>query len=184
MTAHEIPKSLTIAAFSALIPILALDMTLCFANNVLLGGWFDPIAHGLLGLCLSMPFAFYLRPQWFWLGWGVFLSVALDVDHAIAAGSLDIVKMITMASRPPTHSFTFAVAIFLIVLPINRPAAWQTLIVLLAHILRDTSSGTVPLLWPLAWQPVAPLLYWAALPALWWGAKKAAIGDLNSGGTT
>jgi len=55
---------------------------------------------------------------------------------------------------------------------------------LLAHVLRDTSSGTVPLLWPIYWQPTAPLLYWATLPLLWWGAKKAAISDLNAGGTT
>lgn len=174
MTAQEIPISLKIAALLVLLPVMALDVTLCFVNNMLLSGWFDPFAHGLLGLVLSLPFAYYLRPRWFWIFWGVFLSVALDVDHIIAAGSIDIVKMTSMASRPPTHSITFALAMFLIMLPFNRRAARQTLIVLMAHVLRDTSSGTVPLLWPLAWQPYAPLLYWAALPALWWGAKKAA----------
>jgi len=180
MTACEIPKSLKVRTFTLLIPVLALDVALCFANNILLGGWFDPIAHGLLGLTLSLPFAFYLRPRWFWIFWGVFLSVALDIDHAIAAGSTDIVKMVSLASRPPTHSFTFALVMFLIVLPFNRQAAWLALIVLLAHVLRDTSSGTVPLLWPIFWQPYAPLCYWAALPVLWWGAKQASSSNLGT----
>ena len=184
MTAPAIPLSVKITAASCLIPVLVLDIALCFANNILLGGWFDPFVHGFLSLALSLPFAFYLRPRWFWIFWGIFLSVALDIDHAVAAGSIDIVKMVSMAGRPPTHSITFALVMFLIVLPINRPAAWQTLIMLLAHVLRDTSSGTVPLLWPIYWQPTAPLLYWATLPLLWWGAKKAAISDLNAGGTT
>jgi len=180
MAAQEIPNSLKVTAFTLLVPVFTLDAALCFVNNVLLGGWFDPFAHGLLGLALSLPLAYYLRPRWFWIFWGVLLSVALDVDHAITAGSLNIVKMISLASRPPTHSITFAVLMFLIVLPINRRAAWQALIVLMAHVLRDTSSGTVPLLWPLAWQPTAPLLYWAALPGLWWGAKRVAMADPNS----
>jgi hypothetical protein len=177
MNGQELPNSLKFAAFCFLIPVLSLDIALCFTNNVLLGGWFDPFAHGLLGLVLSLPFAYYLRPRWFWLFWGVFISMALDVDHIVAAGSIDIVKMISMASRPPTHSITFALVMFLVVLLFNRRAAWLTLIVLVAHVLRDTSSGTVPLLWPLPWQPTAPLAYWAVLPGLWWWAKKAALAN-------
>jgi hypothetical protein len=180
MIEQAIPRSVKITAFSLLVPVLTLDIALCFANNILLGGWFDPFAHGFLGLALSLPFAYYLRPRWFWIFWGIFLSVALDVDHAIAAGSIDIVKMVSLASRPPTHSITFALVMFLVVLPFNRRAAWLALIVLLAHLLRDTSSGTVPLLWPLAWQPTAPLFYWATLPLLWWGAKKAASSNLGT----
>jgi hypothetical protein len=175
MINQKIPKSLKIAAFTILLPVLALDVTLCFVNSTLWGGWLDPIAHGLLGLVLSLPFAYYLRPRWFWILWGVFISMALDVDHIIAAGCIDIVKLISLPSRPPTHSITFALVMFLIVLPINRHVACLTLIALVAHLLRDTSSGTVPLLWPLAWQPTAPLAYWATLPGLWWGAKQATL---------
>lgn len=148
-----------------LLPVMVFDVAITTASAPILVGWLDPFAHGLLGLALSLPLI--RKHGWKWGFIGVLVSILLDVDHAVMAGSLDINAMISLPGRPFSHSFLFAFALSFLISIINTRAGGLVLLVLLGHILRDTSSGTTPLFFPWDWQPWAPWLYWACLPLLY-----------------
>lgn len=77
-------------------------------------------------------------------------AVALDLDHVLAARSLEIASWMTMPARPPTHSLGAMLALAWCV-EYMAPGKRLWLAVLLgigSHLLRDLATGGAPL-----WHP-------------------------------
>jgi membrane-bound metal-dependent hydrolase YbcI (DUF457 family) len=77
-------------------------------------------------------------------------AVALDLDHIVAARSLEMRSWMTMPSRPPTHSF---VALLLAAWSIERLRPGRRLWLAISlgigsHLLRDLATGGAPVLHP------------------------------------
>jgi hypothetical protein len=87
----------------------------------------------------------------------------LDVDHFIAAGSLNLHTIETMSGRPATHSFGFVIVLGVLTLLLTRRwiAAWAVFAVNLTHVLFDAAGGGVQVLYPLAHPDGLP---WLACP--------------------
>jgi membrane-bound metal-dependent hydrolase YbcI (DUF457 family) len=118
----------------------------------------DPLVHGIIG-ALMMAIIRARRPAWprQTILLGALLAMSIDIDHAIAARSLDLHKMISLDMRPPTHSLTFALlaaAVVGLVLR-NGSSFWFVFVALASHVLRDSYTGTL-LFYPLY---AATLLY-------------------------
>jgi membrane-bound metal-dependent hydrolase YbcI (DUF457 family) len=100
-------------------------------------------------------------------------AVTLDIDHVLAARSLEVNSWMTMPSRPPTHSLG---AMILLAWTAERMAPGKRLwlAVLLgigSHLLRDLSTGGAPLWHPrrvITWPVPAVLLTLAALTVMGW----------------
>lgn len=75
----------------------------------------DPSVHGLVGLVLMLPFWLYGIIDNKIFGLAVSLSFLIDIDHAIAAGSFDVKEMLSLPSRPISHSLLFSILIGCIV---------------------------------------------------------------------
>jgi hypothetical protein len=76
---------------------------------------------------------------------------AIDLDHFIAAGSLDLHTIETLGGRPDTHSLAFVLVLGAVTLLLTRRwlAAWAVCAVNLAHLLFDAAGGGVHILYPL-----------------------------------
>ena len=106
----------------------------------------DPVVHGIIG-ALMMAILRARRPAWprQAILLGALLAMSIDIDHAIAARSLDLHKMITLDMRPPTHSLTFSFAAGAVVGLVLRNGAsfWFVFVALASHVLRDSYTGTL-----------------------------------------
>ena len=113
-------------------------------------GWalLDEVAHAAVALSIML---------WTWPAWGwrptavaVLAATLIDVDHAVAAGSLDPARLTSLAARPPAHSLLGVLALA------NLGAAfggsrlgYAAGVGALSHIVRDaTAPPGVPLLVP------------------------------------
>jgi membrane-bound metal-dependent hydrolase YbcI (DUF457 family) len=111
---------------------------------------------------------------WLVPGWGVrplivavLAATAIDVDHAVAAASLQPERMMQLGARPETHSLA---AIFSVSLAASVLFGWRfgyaVGIGLLTHVLRDASSlPGAPLLAPFDANQHVVIPRWV-LPAL------------------
>jgi membrane-bound metal-dependent hydrolase YbcI (DUF457 family) len=90
-------------------------------------------------------------------------GVILDVDHALAAGTLSPGAMEELGRRPPTHSLAFAATLALIAYACTRRvlAAWAVLAIMGSHLLFDAAGGGVRWLYPL---PEPESIPWLACP--------------------
>ena len=88
---------------------------------------------------------------------------AIDLDHFIAAGSLDLHTIETLGGRPDTHSLVFVLALSGLTLLVTRRwlAAWAMFAVNVAHLLFDAAGGGVHILYPLRHPDGLP---WLASP--------------------
>lgn len=107
----------------------------------------DEAAHVATTLLLLAPFHRRL-PRRFLVG-SLVGSVAIDIDHLpMYAG----VPLLTRRSaRPVTHSLMTPAAAALWAARghgASRPLAWGVTAGLVGHLLRDLTTGGVPLLWP------------------------------------
>ena len=124
---------------------------------------FDVLVNGILALLVVFPL-FDAQAQGrrtFSLFCFIFFTaMLLDLDHFIAARSLNLCDALTLKSRPPTHSLTFASVIGLATALIsgNPAIGWGTFAALASHILRDASGGITPVFWPL---PLDAIPWWA-----------------------
>jgi len=75
----------------------------------------------------------------------------IDLDHFVAAGSLDLHTIETMGDRPDTHSLLFVALVGLLVLALTRRplVAWPVFAIGLSHLLFDGAGGHEPVLYPL-----------------------------------
>jgi membrane-bound metal-dependent hydrolase YbcI (DUF457 family) len=107
----------------------------------------DPLQHALIAAAVAAP-----------LGRGpartaVVASVAIDVDHAVAARSLRVGPMISLARRPPTHSLLAALTTGTLVGTAAGAAhGWAAFAGLASHLLHDAGdrAAPTPILWPFA----------------------------------
>jgi len=109
----------------------------------------DPVLHGLVAAAVAAP----LVPR---RGRGPLLAAVaagtlIDIDHPVAARSLRLEAMLSLDSRPPSHSAVAALATGTAAAAAAGPVyGWAAFGGLLSHILRDASDDTAPtpLLWP------------------------------------
>jgi membrane-bound metal-dependent hydrolase YbcI (DUF457 family) len=109
----------------------------------------DAIRHGAAAALTTV----WLVPRYGWkpLVAGCLAGVALDLDHAVAARSLDPAAMMGLGVRPATHSLVGAVAFGLVAWPLfGHAVAYAVGAGMVAHIVEDSLSWPgVPLLAPL-----------------------------------
>lgn len=118
----------------------------------------DPATHALVAVALTLPFLGTGRIGWPLALLTVSLAVLIDLDHAVAAGSLHPARMVSLPARPLSHSLLFAAAaggLLAAVLPRRlagqpRGLLWYLFAMSLAsHVLRDAiDSHNTPWTWP------------------------------------
>jgi membrane-bound metal-dependent hydrolase YbcI (DUF457 family) len=123
----------------------------------------EVFAHGAIGALVVLPLAWRRPYRWRILALAFLGGGLLDVDHAIAAGSLDPAAMERLGRRPDTHSFLFVSSVALLVLAATRrrALAWSVFAILAAHVLFDAAGGGVRWLFPLQHPESIP---WLACP--------------------
>ena len=87
-----------------------------------------------------------------------------DVDHIVAAGTLNLHAIETLAGgRPDTHSLVVVVALGVIAYALTRRAAiaWSVFAIFLSHLLFDAAGGSDRVLYPFAGLDGLP---WIACP--------------------
>jgi membrane-bound metal-dependent hydrolase YbcI (DUF457 family) len=132
------------------------------------GALFDSLAHGIVALVVTCPL-FGMdenRRRATALFWVVLLSgTLLDLDHLpriVAAGSLDLPRVLGVSMRPPTHSLTFAgvAGAFAYLVSRSRLVGWGMFAALSSHVLRDASGGYTSILWPLSLQAIPQWIHY------------------------
>jgi hypothetical protein len=111
----------------------------------------DPLVHALLAAAVTAP----LVPR---AGRGPLLTAVvaaslIDLDHPVAARSLQLGAWISMPERPRTHSFVVAAGAGALVAVAAGPVhGWAAFGGLASHLLHDAGddSAPTPLLWPAA----------------------------------
>lgn len=107
----------------------------------------------LASLFTIIPFSLTCKtPLRFSIIWTIFLTVVIDVDHFIAAGSIHLIDAISLPYRPVTHSFVivFFFAIVLSVLTRSREIGIISFFSLCSHLLRDVWNGKSIIFYPLS----------------------------------
>jgi hypothetical protein len=109
------------------------------------------LIHGVLALVAIGPIVWRSRRR---LPYGLLTFAGgslLDLDHFIAAGSLDLHTIETLSSRPVTHSLLFVLALGVVALALTRRVlvAWSVFAVNLAHVLFDAAGGNERFFYPL-----------------------------------
>jgi len=109
------------------------------------------LIHGVIGVVAVAPLLWRSHHR---VIYGLLAFVGgsiLDIDHFIAAGSLNLHTIETLAGgRPDTHSIVFVLALSAVTLAATRHwlAAWSVFAVNLAHLLFDGAGGSEHLLYP------------------------------------
>jgi len=121
------------------------------------------LAHGCLALLVVAPIIAGSRRRLAAAALTFIGGSLIDVDHFIAAGSLDLHTIETLGGRPDTHSLVFAALLGLLVAALTRRPrlAWAVFAVNAAHLLFDAAGGGDPILYPLSRLDGLP---WLACP--------------------
>jgi membrane-bound metal-dependent hydrolase YbcI (DUF457 family) len=120
-------------------------------SHPVLSALWEVFAHGSLGVVVVLPII-WRSPRRISLALLAFLvGVALDIDHVVAAGSLNPRSLEQLSHRPDTHSLLFVGMLAFIALAVTRRKliAWAVFAVLVAHLLFDAPGGGVRWLFPL-----------------------------------
>ena len=126
----------------------------------MLSALWEVFAHGLIGVIVVLPIVWRSQRR-IPLALLAFLGgVALDIDHVVAAGSLNPRSMEQLGHRPDTHSLLFVCLLALLALAVTRrkSIAWAVFAVLAAHLLFDAPGGGVRWLFPLQHPDAIPWL--------------------------
>ena len=107
--------------------------------------------HGVLSLLVVLPIVLPSSRRVLYGTLAFIGGPALDLDHVVAAGSLDPHALETMSQRPDTHSLLTAVVLALLALAVTRRrlAAWSVFAVVVSHLLFDAAGGSEQWLYPL-----------------------------------
>ena len=127
---------------------------------------FDVLVHGVVALLIVFPIfgAPELAGRTTVLLYTILLTATmLDLDHFIAAGSLDLEGALQLATRPATHSLTFSAVVGLLGLLLsgNALVGWGLFAAMASHVLRDAAAGFTPIVWPLS---LSSIPWWAYYP--------------------
>jgi membrane-bound metal-dependent hydrolase YbcI (DUF457 family) len=119
--------------------------------------------HGALSLIVVLPIVLRSDRRALYGTLAFISGPALDLDHAVAAGSLSPRAMEHLGHRPDTHSLLLALALALLALALTRRklVAWSVFAVVVAHLLFDAAGGGVYWLFPLEHPDSIP---WLACP--------------------
>ncbi len=120
-------------------------------HHALLSAAWAVVIHGVVSLGVVLPIVLASNRRLVYGALAFAGGPALDLDHAVAAGSLNPRAIETLAHRPYTHSLIFALALTLIafLLTRSRLAAWSVFAVIAAHLLFDAAGGDELILYPL-----------------------------------
>lgn len=126
----------------------------------MLSALWEVFAHGLLGVIVVLPIVWRSQRRTLLALFAFLGGVALDIDHVVAAGSLNPRSMEQLGHRPDTHSLLFVCLLALLALAVTRrkPIAWAVFAVLAAHLLFDAPGGGVRWLFPLQHPDAIPWL--------------------------
>ena len=116
----------------------------------------DPLVHAVLAAAVALP----LLPG---RGSGPLLTAALagtliDIDHPVAARSLRLAPMVSMPTRPRSHSLLSALGAGALAATAGGPVhGWAAFAGLASHLLHDAGdrAAPTPLMWP--WAPARQL---------------------------
>jgi membrane-bound metal-dependent hydrolase YbcI (DUF457 family) len=119
--------------------------------------------HGFITLLVALPFIWASGRRRLSATLAFLAGPALDLDHAIVAGSLQPQALETLSHRPDTHSLLFAAALAILALLVTRskPIAWSVFAVIAVHLLFDAAGGNEQWLYPLKQPDSVP---WLAFP--------------------
>jgi hypothetical protein len=133
------------------------------ANHPFLSAVWAVLIHGVLGIFVVAPLIWRSDHRVRYALLAFIGGSALDVDHFIAAGSLNLHTIETLSGRPATHSLGFIVLLGLAAFALTRSrlAAWAVFAVNLSHLLFDAAGGGVRVLYPLGHPDGLP---WLACP--------------------
>ena len=111
----------------------------------------DPLQHACIAAAVVAPLA--RRSGRSVLVAAVVPALAIDVDHAVAARSVRVGDITSLATRPRTHSALGALGTGAVVAVAAGPVhGWATFAGLASHLLHDAGdrAAPTPLLWPFA----------------------------------
>lgn len=119
--------------------------------------------HGTLSVIVVLPLIWPSPRRTRLIAMAAIGGVALDLDHAVAAGTFDPRTMENLAGRPVSHSLLFAAALALLAALTTRRklVGWGVFAVLAAHLLFDAAGGSVRWLYPVDEPDSIP---WLACP--------------------
>jgi membrane-bound metal-dependent hydrolase YbcI (DUF457 family) len=108
-------------------------------------------AHGVLAVVVVLPLILISGRKLLVGALAFVASPALDLDHAVAAGSLSPHAMEHLSHRPGTHSLFLALALALLGFAFTRSrlVAWGVFAVIVSHLLFDAAGGDERWLYPL-----------------------------------
>ena len=108
------------------------------------------LIHGVIAVIAIAPILWRSRHRVIYGGLAFIGGFVLDIDHFIAAGTLDLHTIETLGGRPDTHSIVFvaALAVTAAVLTRSREAGWAVFAVNLVHLLFDGAGGSEHVLYP------------------------------------
>lgn len=120
--------------------------------------------HGVLALFVVAPILARVRHRAAW-ALGVFVAGSVfDVDHIIAAGTLNLHAIETLSGgRPDTHSLVVVLLLGAIAYGLTRrvEVAWSVFAIFLSHLLFDAAGGGDRVLYPFSSLDGLP---WLACP--------------------
>lgn len=129
-------------------------------QHPILSALWEVVAHGSLGVIVVLPIVWRSQRRAPLVLLAFFGGIALDVDHAVAAGSLNPRTMERLGARPDTHSLLFVCLLALLAFALTRRKliAWAVFAILSAHLLFDAPGGSVRWLFPLQHPDAIPWL--------------------------
>ncbi len=135
-----------------------------YPQHAVLSAAWAVLIHGVICLAVVLPIVLASNRRLVYGALAFAGGPALDLDHAVAAGSLNPSALEDLAHRPYTHSLIFAVALTLVAFLFTRSrlAAWSVFAVIAAHLLFDAAGGDELILYPLRHPNGLP---WLACPA-------------------
>jgi membrane-bound metal-dependent hydrolase YbcI (DUF457 family) len=121
------------------------------------------LIHGVVGVAVVAPLIWPSRRRATYAAIAFVGGSILDLDHFIAAGSLDLHTIETLGGRPDTHSLAFVVLVAVVVLALwRRPQfAWALFAVNASHLLFDAAGTGEHILYPFSNLDSLP---WLACP--------------------
>jgi hypothetical protein len=135
----------------------------------------DGAAHIATALAVATPALPFVNKRTRFLLVAALSSVAIDLDHVVAARSLALIPCMSMPQRPASHSLlTLGLAVY--VAERTAPGTHTELAIGLglgSHLLRDIATGGAPLFLPrriisIARAPVALMILALGLFARWY----------------
>ncbi len=115
-------------------------------KNLLRRVLIDEVWHLLTAYLVVIPILYIKRDPL--LSLVPILAVLMDLDHFVAAKGFSLERSLNLPRRPAMHSITLTLLFSSLFVGINPIWGIVVLIVMLSHVARDLSSGTVCLFWP------------------------------------